>query len=737
MSPWSTRVSSPEPGLSPVQGTSSPPAATQSETGSLNPVAVTSWRERVYSSLHWRSPQVKPIQPSRDVDWERTRLRVTQAVASIIKVTGDSVLPIAGDVLELAPIAGLSVAAKILDSIWKSVQLVQTNRSRCLRITERCADLLVSIHQVVSESGEEVHHELKAPLDRIEQSFSGFNRFLEEQAALSFLARYLKKDDILNEINEQDASIRDCMFLFHTGFLARILQLQLEQKPPTTNAPLLLSPVDSDTAPSDHNAQLEPLDLPIFQSEPEDTTQKDDVSSLSEKLRQVQETENEVDRARDIKDLGLVLRLALSAPNHLAMARILQIPKRDMPTAIILLLREIENEQEQPRNPAGGSPSPRIRALTWPLDGDPARQVALLHRQFMESELEALKRTTRDCSMPIVPESPSLLTGTFERLRGPTEIQVYPPSEPDSLTSGYSGTAITTPLDTDDEALIAERLTLKAGSPWSSPFTSPGGSTIDLSLALERPSDPAEAATALRYRMSLSHAFHHLSVSVPLWTPSPIEVGSVGYLSNSTGAFRTLFTADRPPVSGIRPLTGVTTLMQKQNRTQGPGTFAKGMKIIDKLTSPKSPTYIKRIYEISVFGETAHLIAEKAEYKYYESLDAPKRWFRENVRAILDAHPGECLREELFLVFATLNARDHALFVNHGDSDDLLHTEFHVQSSRKPGEPWGYFADTSPGDATSEATPTVYKVSRAGSGWNTVILSRLRFRLDEKEPTAH
>jgi hypothetical protein len=71
------------------------------------------------------------------------------------------------------------------------------------------------------------------------------------------------------------------------------------------------------------------------------------------------------------------------------------------------------------------------------------------------------------------------------------------------------------------------------------------------------------------------------------------------------------------------------------------------MKIIDKLTSAKSPSGIKRTYAISAFGETAHLIAEKAEYHYFQNLDAPKRWFRVNVQAIMNAYRGECLREEL------------------------------------------------------------------------------------------
>jgi hypothetical protein len=256
------------------------------------------------------------------------------------------------------------------------------------------------------------------------------------------LTRYLKKDDILNEITGYDESIRDCMFLFQvicfifhthdtygpfkTGIQARILQLMLKPSTQQTTA-LLLAPVEANPPLPELEDHLEALDLAIFTVDPEDAALKDDVSSLSEKLRQVQETENEVDRARDIEDLGRVLHLALNAPSHLAVTRILQISKPDMPAAIMVLLRELEmQQQERPNSPASTSPSPRIRALTWPLDGVPARQVALLHRQFMEYELEALKRTVRDYGVSSDAGSPSLLSGTFQRFG---KIQVSPPCE--------------------------------------------------------------------------------------------------------------------------------------------------------------------------------------------------------------------------------------------------------------------------------------------------------------------
>ncbi|KAJ7779612.1 hypothetical protein B0H16DRAFT_723142 [Mycena metata] len=431
------RESSPGPGPSRISGDWS--TAARSEPISLqelpgeDPLSAShtqshtlSWRKRVHSSLHWRTAAQKTIQPKLDVDWERTRLRVKEVVSTFAQVASDVALPIAVEAMSVVPIPALAPAAKILDSIWKSVQTVQTNRSSCLRVTERCADLLLAINEVIADSGDEVTQELQKPLERIERSFQGFSVFLKGQAELSFFTRYLKKDDILREIQDHDKSIRDCMFLFQTAIQAKVLQHVL--KPSTQKGELLLAPVEPSYAPaSGQSRTLDALDLPIS-SEPMDVVEsiKDDVSSLSEKLRQVQETENQADRARDIEDLGRVLHLALEAPSHLAVTRILQISKPDMPIAIMVLLRELERQQEKHKSPAG-SPSPRIRSLTWPLDGIPGRQVALLHRQFMEFELEALKKTTWDYALA-VPGTPSILSGNFQRVPpGATDIQIYPP----------------------------------------------------------------------------------------------------------------------------------------------------------------------------------------------------------------------------------------------------------------------------------------------------------------------
>ena len=43
------------------------------------------------------------------------------------------------------------------------------NRMACLRLTERCADVLLSIREEISEAGNAVGEELKHPLAKLEE----------------------------------------------------------------------------------------------------------------------------------------------------------------------------------------------------------------------------------------------------------------------------------------------------------------------------------------------------------------------------------------------------------------------------------------------------------------------------------------------------------------------------------------------------------------------------------------
>ena len=96
------------------------------------------------------------------------------------------VLEIGADVLQFVPIPALQEAARVLLTIWDALQLVevshptlqkgqavielfamQTNRMACLRLTERCADILVSVHAEVHEGGDKVSEELRLPLSKL------------------------------------------------------------------------------------------------------------------------------------------------------------------------------------------------------------------------------------------------------------------------------------------------------------------------------------------------------------------------------------------------------------------------------------------------------------------------------------------------------------------------------------------------------------------------------------------
>jgi hypothetical protein len=49
------------------------------------------------------------------------------------------------------------------------VSSFQINVYGCLRLTERCADILISIRQEVREAGNQVGRELAAPIAKLEE----------------------------------------------------------------------------------------------------------------------------------------------------------------------------------------------------------------------------------------------------------------------------------------------------------------------------------------------------------------------------------------------------------------------------------------------------------------------------------------------------------------------------------------------------------------------------------------
>ncbi|KAL1695922.1 hypothetical protein GGG16DRAFT_44228 [Schizophyllum commune] len=266
----------------------------------------------------------------------------------------------------------------------------------------------------------------------------------------------------------------------------------------------------------------------------------------------------------------------------------------------------------------------------------------------------------------------------------------------------------------------------------------------------------AEIKNERRYRLLLNHEYHP-SLNLPLWTPTPVEVGAVGYLSKPSGRFVTLFNAFAPDhaeeesVRGLPSVSGYGTWRVGVQQVEKRGIAQRGLDAIVGFLTYKSrgggasSESISRRYSYPLRSghKVAYLCTETATYRYLYSADAAKRWFVNNVDAVVRAYGREhhIGKEDLFFVVGTLDAPDHALFVSHVHPDGQAH--FNVYASPVQGQPWGRFTmDTAPDVAgpsydtdDPQKSVTASKVSGSGDPPRTVLLARLRFKPDEKEPT--
>ncbi|KAF9255884.1 hypothetical protein L218DRAFT_911907 [Marasmius fiardii PR-910] len=265
----------------------------------------------------------------------------------------------------------------------------------------------------------------------------------------------------------------------------------------------------------------------------------------------------------------------------------------------------------------------------------------------------------------------------------------------------------------------------------------------------------AEARDERRYRMLLVHDFHP-SLTLPLWSPGPVAIGAVGYLHKPEGKFVTLFNAFNPEKSkdiqsrGIPSVYGYGKVGTGSQRQDKRNVAQRGLDAIAGFLTFRNgllPQSLARRYSYPLRAghKTAYLCTETTIYRYVESLDAPKKWFKANVDAILDVYGTKhhIQKEDLYFVIGTLDAPEHGLFVSHSHPDGQVH--FNVYASTRSKQPWGSFTtDTAVApelgpiyDEPVSTTPVNNsKVSNAGGEWQTVLIARLRFKPDVLEPTS-
>ncbi|KAI0730429.1 hypothetical protein C8Q76DRAFT_613667 [Earliella scabrosa] len=175
-----------------------------------------------------------------DLLLQRVSAAATRALGLVTDVVHE-LLDLGADVLRFAPVPGLELAAIALLKVWDALQLVDVNRTACVQLTERCANVLLSVRAEIAEAGDEVGLELRLPLDRLVESFHEVHRFLVKQANRPFIRRYLDRDEDERALERCHSSLTDALGMFHTSVQIRILKQVLvsERQRQTDTAAIL------------------------------------------------------------------------------------------------------------------------------------------------------------------------------------------------------------------------------------------------------------------------------------------------------------------------------------------------------------------------------------------------------------------------------------------------------------------------------------------------------------------
>ncbi|KAI0049057.1 hypothetical protein FA95DRAFT_1538888 [Auriscalpium vulgare] len=325
-------------GASPVRG--------EVVLGSATPTS-TWWSRRAHPPRPWdESPKKKKTIPAEQTEgYLDTRKRVAHAVGSVLgtaALAAHEVLFIGVDLLRLAPVPGLEIAGFMLLNIWDALEMVEMNRLASLRLTQRCADILIAVRQEIVDAGNAVSEELELPIQRLNKSFEQVWVFLQKQAHRPFLKRYLKRDEILRSLAFCDASLSDALGMFGMSIQIRTLKLlQANEERRQAETAAIVDAFDHHNAL--HNALEHNTHPAILPASPV----SDNPDHVQDILRRLRSQQNAQDRARDFADLRQLMRAALQTNDDTAMIEVLQVGRSEMPEAIKTLQRALEREVER------------------------------------------------------------------------------------------------------------------------------------------------------------------------------------------------------------------------------------------------------------------------------------------------------------------------------------------------------------------------------------------------------
>ncbi|WVR08680.1 hypothetical protein IAU60_005738 [Kwoniella sp. DSM 27419] len=290
---------------------------------------------------------------------------------------------------------------------------------------------------------------------------------------------------------------------------------------------------------------------------------------------------------------------------------------------------------------------------------------------------------------------------------------------------------------------------IETGDEWSSS----SGSILSIPPHLQGyptfESDRAER----HYRHYLQHNFDD-RLSIPLWFPSLVPLGSVGFVRN--GQFTHLLDAhmpvlgeEQPPFSHLPDFSSAQIVTAAVNTR---GATEKGLDMVAAFTNYMKPSgegdqgAISRKIDFPLRPgmKQAALVVEDGQFEIFKSLTIHRAYLTANIHWILDRYSDRhhIGKEDVIMVVGALTTRNYSMMVSNFAPRTTISFNVRAISQRVRGEPWGTWTVDrrhASGSAILDENVLKYscKVSKAFNPAAAVLLAKLKFAPGASEPTLY